>query len=96
MVHLRRVYCQRPAVVGRGTLQTSGRSAPSYLGSCAHPQHWKNGAAARGPPCRENDNAYYVMVVRPDFQAELVDIPIKIPHHMELVRPPSRCVYKGR
>lgn len=40
----------------------------------------------------ENDNAYYVMAVKPDFQAELVDIPIKIPHHMEIVKPSSRWV----
>jgi hypothetical protein len=41
---------------------------------------------------REDDNAHYLLVVKPDYQAELIDIPIKIPRHMEQVRPPSRCV----
>lgn len=44
---------------------------------------------------RENDNAHYVLVVRPDFQAELVDIPISIPDHIEIVRPPNRCFPAG-
>lgn len=36
------------------------------------------------------------MAVKPDYQAELVDIPITIPHHVEIVRPSSRCVQHGR
>ena len=70
-----------------GGQAVAGDAAPQ-----APPQHCRVHPRAR----RENDNAYYVMVVRPDFQAELVDIPIKIPHHMELVRPPSRCGGGGR
>lgn len=44
---------------------------------------------------RDNDGAQYLLVVRPDYQAELVDVPIKIPPHMEQVRPSSRCYAPG-